>query len=332
MYNHRDEFKVNDMVEVFGVFSVDPILAHFHDDEMSSVPGGSSLDPETPQEKLAHSPPPSLVPRLHCVSVQRLHNSNPLIPLQPTHPGLEAVVDSVMPNVTTVRSELLSILTHCCLGDTLCAEYLLLHLLSSVYIRKDVIAVGKFSLNICGCPTGLWNQQLVSVLRELLDKSVYFPLSLDNLNTTNLVPQKDYTANRLKSGILQLSDGTHLILDETAMLPGQLQDQGVRNVKALSDVIEWQKVQYDFKYHTSEFLCNIPVLVLSEGVSFLPVLNSLFVVWSAFYRTFCYRLIADFIYMDLVTCLFPLLPHPWLRPYQMILYEGLGYIWVSFGV
>jgi hypothetical protein len=95
------------------------------------------------------------------------------------------------------------------------------------------------------------------VLRELLDKSVYFPLSLDNLNTTNLVPQKDYTANRLKSGILQLSDGTHLILDETAMLPGQLQDQGVRNVKALSDVIEWQKVQYDFKYHTSEFLCNI---------------------------------------------------------------------------
>jgi hypothetical protein len=32
MYNHRDEFKVNDMVEVFGVFSVDPILAHFHDE------------------------------------------------------------------------------------------------------------------------------------------------------------------------------------------------------------------------------------------------------------------------------------------------------------
>lgn len=47
------------------------------------------------------------------------------------------------------------------------------------------------------------------------------------------------------------------MLDETAMLPGQLQEQGVKNVNALSDLIQWQKVQYDFKYHTAEFPCNI---------------------------------------------------------------------------
>lgn len=51
--------------------------------------------------------------------------------------------------------------------------------------------------------------------------------------------------------------GTHLLLDETAMLPGQLQEQGIKNVKALGDAIQWQRVHYDFKYHTAEFPCNI---------------------------------------------------------------------------
>lgn len=38
-------------------------------------------------------------------------------------------------------------------------------------------------------------------------QSFYFPLSLEDLNRVRVVPQKDYVANRLKSGILQLSDG-----------------------------------------------------------------------------------------------------------------------------
>lgn len=101
------------------------------------------------------------------------------------------VVDGVVSEAAAVRSELLSLLTHCCLGDSLCAEYLLLHLLSSVYgnvchslaplvvdfnvliiryTRKDVVAVGKFSINICGCPVGVWVEQMVNVIREITVK------------------------------------------------------------------------------------------------------------------------------------------------------------------
>ncbi|XP_062508739.1 mini-chromosome maintenance complex-binding protein-like [Corticium candelabrum] len=269
MYDHRDEYKVNDVLEVFGILSVDPLMAHLHDDEAACV-GDPSVDSESSEERLAHNFPPSLVPRLHCVVARRLDVTNPLIPLPLTHPGHKAVVESIKSEASAIRSELLSFLSCCCLGDALCAEYLLLHLLSSVYARRDIVAVGKYCLNICGCLSGEWAHQIANVVQEITTKSFCFPLSLENLNSISLVPQKDYVANRLKSGILQLSDGTHLVLDETAMLPGQLQEQGVKNVNALSDLIQWQKVQYDFKYHTAEFPCNIPVLILSEGQSLLP--------------------------------------------------------------
>ena len=46
------------------------------------------------------------------------------------------------------KVELLTILTTYMLGDKLAAEYLLLHLISKVYLRKDVLVVGKLSLNL----------------------------------------------------------------------------------------------------------------------------------------------------------------------------------------
>lgn len=52
-------------------------------------------------------------------------------------------------------------------------------------------------------------------------------LSLSNMNSLKFTPKKDYTANRLKSGILQLSERTHLVLDETAMEAGQLDTNGM---------------------------------------------------------------------------------------------------------
>lgn len=51
---------------------------------------------------------------------------------------------------------------------------------------------------------------------------------------------------------------------------------GVHNVKALGNLITWQKVDYDFSYHQMEFPCNINVLITSEGRSLLPVRQDLF--------------------------------------------------------
>ncbi len=51
-------------------------------------------------------------------------------------------------------------------------------------------------------------------------------MTLNNMNNLKFTPRKDYTANRLVSGVLQLSDGTQLILNETALQPGQLDANG----------------------------------------------------------------------------------------------------------
>ena len=95
-------------------------------------------------------------------------------------------------------------------------------------------------------------------------------MTIDNLNTLTFVPKKDYATNRLVSGLLQLSGGTHLILDETAMNDGQLNQQGITNLTSLGLMIKQQSIEYDFGFHKLPFETDTPCLVLSEGRSMLP--------------------------------------------------------------
>ncbi len=55
--------------------------------------------------------------------------------------------------------------------------------------------------------------------------------------------------------------GTHLIVDETVMKPGQLDKEGVANIAALGGVVQSQRVKYDFKYYQQEFDCDLVILI-----------------------------------------------------------------------
>lgn len=44
-------------------------------------------------------------------------------------------------------------------------------------------------------------------------------------------------------GVLQIADGTHLILDETELQPGTLNSVGVENANLLKNLMECQKVK-----------------------------------------------------------------------------------------
>ncbi|KAL7877885.1 hypothetical protein SRHO_G00045280 [Serrasalmus rhombeus] len=270
VYEGWDGFKLNDMLEVFGILSVDPALSLMADDKEAS----SLLDPtesmETVEEQRAHSPPASLVPRIHMLYAQPLQHNNPLLPSAVSE-DKGAFLSGVLSELTSVRSELLTYLTHIFLGDSLAAEYLILHLISSVYARRDVLPLGKFTLNVSGCPhSSPYTDQLYQIIQQLVPSSYQICMSLHNMNNQRMVPRKDYTANRLVSGTLQLASNTSLFLDETQLEQGQLDATGVRNITALGNLISWQKVDYDFNYHQMEFPCNINVLIVSEGRSLLP--------------------------------------------------------------
>ncbi|XP_074502870.1 mini-chromosome maintenance complex-binding protein isoform X1 [Sebastes fasciatus] len=271
VYEDWDGFKLNDTLEVFGILSVSPALSALADEKDAS---SSLLDPtecmEMAEEQRVHCPPASLVPRLHVLYAKPLPHNNPVLPSASLEDN-STFLSSTLSEMAAVRAELLTYFTHILLGDALAAEYLILNLISNVYSRRDVLPLGKFTLNLSGCPTvASYTERFYQIIQQLVPSSYYLGMSLQNMNQIRFVPKKDYVANRLVSGALQLARNTSLFLDETQLEQGQLDTAGVRNITALGNLISWQKVDYDFNYHQMEFPCNINVLIASEGRSLLP--------------------------------------------------------------
>lgn len=101
------------MLDVIGFLSLDPVLTElcYHNNEEDN-----QMEIET------HNPPPSLVPRIHCVAFRRVNDCNPLtqiIPWQSEH-------------LLNIRKDLSLVLTQVLFGDELAAEYLICHLISTV--------------------------------------------------------------------------------------------------------------------------------------------------------------------------------------------------------
>lgn len=72
-----ETLSVTSAVECVGVLGKHPLLAHFEEEDGGAEEG---MVAELAAERSAHSPPPSLVPRLHCILVTSLPHTNPLLP------------------------------------------------------------------------------------------------------------------------------------------------------------------------------------------------------------------------------------------------------------
>eukprot|EP00658_Telonema_sp_P-2_P036757 TRINITY_DN2651_c0_g1_i4.p1 TRINITY_DN2651_c0_g1~~TRINITY_DN2651_c0_g1_i4.p1 ORF type:complete len:600 (+),score=153.92 TRINITY_DN2651_c0_g1_i4:265-2064(+) len=261
VYDSDPGLKICDVVEFFGILSFESEQAAFPNPEN---------DPMMEEEALG-APPPSLVPRLHCVLLEKLAPSSELLSgIPPQLPQID---------IAAARATCLAALASSLGGDQLAAEYALLQLLSSVHGRTPGFVLGKFSLNLA-CKGFDWSP-LGRLLHQLLPRMVQIPLSIEGLNKAPFSPVKNYNTNRLKSGILQLSDATQLVLDESVLNPGRLDSIGLLNVKALGLVLAQQQVEYDFQYYRTTLNVDLPTLVTSEGKSMLPVDCMVSVVPSA---------------------------------------------------
>lgn len=214
-------------------------------------------------------PLPSLPPYvIHAISVRELPHNNPLL-LNET---------KVEPQISDadIQLDLLKILTQFMFGDELAAHFLLCHLISTVYARVSGEVLGKFSINLTcqAVPADIlpdYIKKFYNLIELLVPDSVYLPLTIENFNTRTFVPKKDYATNRLTTGFLQLPRFTHVVLDETKLESGKLEEAGCLAVADLSELIRTQQISYDFKFYKIPFHTNIPVLILSEGKSMLPV-------------------------------------------------------------
>ncbi|KAG1713221.1 hypothetical protein DVH05_000941 [Phytophthora capsici] len=181
-------------------------------------------------------------------------------------------------DVAAMRKLLLDYLAQTVRGDTLAAEYLLLGLLSHVYSRADPSTpLGNLSLNLSLDKLSTEEQkrsfltEVQKTMTSLMPMVARVDLSLKELNSTKFVPHKDYDREILLSGVLQVANGTAMLVDETALTAGQLNEQGVKNVAALQSLIDKMLLPYDFHYYNMDFPQDVAVVTVSEGKSILPV-------------------------------------------------------------
>ncbi|KAI7895518.1 putative alanine racemase-domain-containing protein [Mucor mucedo] len=207
------------------------------------------------------------VPVLHAIAYN---------PVQPT-------TESILPFNPEIRASLIDYIASAT-KDTLAAEFILLQLLSRVTVKNRGLKIGHFTLNIAGFPTHQTTEQdkkapllnlnnpaskaLSDILDQLNPHTVQLPLTIAGLNKTRFSP-KSINEN-LEAGLLQLIDGTVVLVDETVLDEGQLVDPGVRNFQALQDLIQNQTLKYEFPYSQYEFDTDLNILTLSNTKSMLP--------------------------------------------------------------
>lgn len=173
-YNDGEKLKLNEVIDVVGFISMDPSLcgSNLKSDEIDNF-----------DEVCAMNPPPSLIPRIHAITYRPLTHLNPLL-----HDGRTLSLTEL--NKNEIVHDLRKVLTQCLLGDSIAADYLFCHLVSTVYVRSEE-TLGQFSMNITNLPNSIlpgYTKQLYEIIELILPASHYFPVTLDNLNSTEFIP------------------------------------------------------------------------------------------------------------------------------------------------
>ncbi|KAF0431049.1 putative alanine racemase-domain-containing protein [Gigaspora margarita] len=268
-YEKDDSLKVTDVVEFIGVLSHPKELSD--DEELEQDDAECSFDVAF-----------SIVPCIHAIYYRPLHmSSNPLMSFRLIDPY------EIQRRASHIRNSLLQYIATAFRADYLVAEFVLLQLLSRIYNRRNDLTLGKLVLNINNVPScpivtnenissssnlglihsNMFTKRVSTVLSSLLPKYHDLPLTLSAFNEFLFYPRDN---DKLDSGILQVSQGTWFLIDETVMEEGKLDEIGVRNLQALNEILDSQKLKYAFPFNDFEFETDIGAIILSNARSFLP--------------------------------------------------------------
>uniref|UniRef100_A0A0K8V9G6 Mini-chromosome maintenance complex-binding protein n=1 Tax=Bactrocera latifrons TaxID=174628 RepID=A0A0K8V9G6_BACLA len=263
IYNDFEKYKLNTIIDVVGFLSVNPAL----DATTMDVDAYDNVN-----EIQAQNPPPSLIPRLHAIAVHCLPHPNPLLD-ERLLSNSQTCIDSHGFDMLSVGNEFRTFLKLCLFNDNLAAEYLLSHLISTVYCRAESRCLGRFLLNIFNLPQNRisnYTKQLYELLDLTIPASHYITMTAETMNESTFGPKKDYETNKLVSGMLQLAPQTHLVIDETFTKSDRLNSNGILSMQVLGHVMTHQELKCNFQYYEIDYEVDIPILCFSERKSILP--------------------------------------------------------------
>lgn len=196
---------------------------------------------------------------------------------EPTFTSFNSLLTELKSNCELARGRTLlcSALDSVLGGDKLAVTAVLIHLLTKVTGRQHGKPVGQLTVGLTDLNRTQATQATASSISALLGavapKVLRVPVNLTALNTSRYTPEKDYDQGCLLPGVLQVSDGTSLLMDETQMDVGELKEQGVRNLQAVVHLSQHGTLEYTFPYSQPiEMPADTPMLVLSAEKPILP--------------------------------------------------------------
>ncbi|RNF19774.1 E2F target protein 1 [Trypanosoma conorhini] len=232
-----NRLQLNDVVDFFG----------FLDDDLAAT-GSQSLDPADEFGAFAswHAEqlPPSLLSRMTCISWRHVF-------FAPMRPLASHYFESKRSLVVLYLANTI------CQGDALLAEYVLLHLCARVITHERATPIGDIPLRVEAqtIDPEAWSSFMRSIAPV---GEVLFAASQLSSVDLRIAPRQDHMTNVLRTGALQLANGTHVTLDCQAVSKASsaLHD-------ALFTVIHKQVLPLQYPYQVHELPIDLSFLALS---------------------------------------------------------------------
>lgn len=276
--------QLNDIVEVYGVLSLNPLGASFKDQNGKSQ---SCKDFDDHQEDFfmdqAVLPPPSLLPRLHVLKYNILDLDDMV-----AHEVMQQASEPQAVNMGGDRQFAIDTFArHIFGGDKIAGEALLMTFMSLAernerYGSKAIqmpagATLGCGSLNLIlpdhqSC--ALLQNELGAIMKLIAPVAAHIHLSLSALDAgedapvtlgRNVITSPEKTAaNRLEPSVLQLPKSSCLVINEGALSEGTLNQRGQRTLAALSKMTMTHSIPYRFDgLMEIDFEADLRIIVLS---------------------------------------------------------------------
>jgi len=270
-----EALRICETVEILGVLCINPEMANLGG-EVDPMFGGDARHPST-----------ALVPRLHAVLVRKLPFYHPMLPYTPdwlSEARLAAAYQAQFSSpdaVAAARAAAVAQLTRGLGGDAVAAEYVLMLLVSRSFAKHGDKSLGCWSLNLARWPQDLQVAELGRAAAELAPRVVQLELNSKSLNERKWRPTKDFEANRLVAGQLQLAPGTLLVVDETSLAEGQVGVHGLKALAAITGVVTDQVLSCDFQVQDVNVPLELSCIMVSQGKSIIKGVDALLPVRCA---------------------------------------------------
>ena len=249
------KIKLNDFVEVIGVF----------------VPASKQ---ETTRWISTE------IPALHILAVRPALAWHPMINAKTDLSLGKAAVESlIVQDLHATRDALVEYLSRPLGGDMLAAKYMLLTITARMFHRlADDTPLGLMALNLSGLPQSAitgdvspFGRSLTRAIEAICPRVAALPFTLPMLSEKRWRPYSCPEAERIHAGMLQLTPGTVLILDETGMKEGNLNEVAYAEFAAVEHLTKTQMLKVNFEFYEKDYKAELPIIVLSHAKSLLNI-------------------------------------------------------------